>query len=101
MRTSQETHTDDNTDQYDTLLRAMEAGLRISLNGQAPNQPETAELRVLRSSNDETAVDVEESVSGDQYRIHRDPRGELVYSRVGEDGLSYEADVTTIEIIGC
>jgi hypothetical protein len=88
-------------DQYDTLLRAMEAGLRISLNGQAPNQPETAELRVLRSPNDKTVVEAEGTVSGDQYRIHRDTRGELVYSRVDDDGLSYEGDVTTIDIIGC
>jgi hypothetical protein len=80
----------------------MEAGLRISLNGQAPNQPETAELRVLRSHDDETAVEAEETVSGDQYRIHHDPRDdELVYSRVDDGGVSYEGDVTTIEIIGC
>jgi hypothetical protein len=94
-------NTDDNTDQYDTLLRAAEEGLRLTVNESTPTERGTAEMRVLSSSDDETDVHVQETASGDQYRLHRDHRGELALSCIEGAGQSHEADVVTIEIHGC
>lgn len=87
------------TDQYDTLLRAMEEGLLISINNDAKGSIPSDELRVEHSRDDETHV----SLTGafDSYwQIHRDRSGDLVYSEMTDDGLSYEDDVITLEIIG-
>lgn len=87
------------TDQYDTLLRSMNEGLLVSVNNSAYSATPSFELRVEHSRDDETHVSL--SGPGDSwYRIYRDRRGDLIYSEVTEDGLSYEDDVVTLEIIG-
>lgn len=100
--TSTEAETNPKTDQYDTLLRAADKGLRLTVNNKARSQRGTGELQVLRSRDDETSVELKKTVDdGVQYRIHRDFRGDLVYSQLTDDGLSLQGYVTTIEIVGC
>lgn len=88
------------TDQYDTLLRAMEEGLLIGVNNSAtPNAVPLGECRVLWSYDDRTEVAI--SSQGDaEYKIHRDRRGDLIYSEITEDGLSYGDEVVTLEVFG-
>lgn len=87
------------TDQYDTLLRAMEEGLLISINNDAKGSLPSDELRVEFSRDDETHVSLS-GAFGSHWRIHRDHPGDLVYSEVTDDGLSYQDEVITLEIIG-
>lgn len=91
--------TTEELDQYDTLLRSMEEGLLVSINNEAQSELPTGELRVEHSSDDRTEVRLKRGFE-DWMKVHRDARGDLVLSDVTEDGLSYEADVITIEIIG-
>jgi|AntDeeMinimDraft_5_1070356.scaffolds.fasta_scaffold14622_5 hypothetical protein len=92
----------ENLDQYDDILRAMSEGVLISLNNDAGKSLEctpTGELRVEWSYDDKTNVHA--SGFGErEYQIHRDRRGELIYSKVTEDGLDYEGKVISIEILG-
>lgn len=87
------------TDQYDTLLRAMEPGLLLSINNDAAGSIPSDELRVEYSRDDETKVSLE-GPFGSHWMIHRDRSGKLRYSEVTEDGLSYEDEIVTFEVIG-
>ncbi len=87
------------TDQYDTLLRAMEEGLLVSINNESNGSLPSDELRVEYSRDDETNVQLT-GPGESHWKIHRDRRGELVYSEMTENGLSYEDEVVTIEVIG-
>lgn len=89
---------EDEIHQYDTLLRSMEAGLLVTINGAAHSATPSFELQVDDSCDDETYVRL--SGYGREYQIHRDRRGELVYSEVTEDGPDYEDQVETFEIVG-
>lgn len=88
----------EDTDQYDTLLRAMESGLLISINNATDHALPTGELKVEYSRDDETHVTL--GNASERYRIHRNRRNGLIYSEVTEDGLSYEDEVITIEVLG-
>jgi len=88
-----------NTDQYDTILRAMEEGVLLSINNQTKGSTPSDELRVEQSQDDETDLDLT-GPFGSEWKIYRDRRGELIYSKVTEDGLSYEDEIITLEIIG-
>ena len=82
-------------DQYDTLLRAMEPGLLITINDGSGIPSD--ELRVEYSSSGKTEVGL--VGRGQDWMITRD-NGELVYGRCDEFGLSEQYDVVTIEVIG-
>lgn len=90
------------TDQYDTILRAMEPGLLFAINNSISNSLDdlpSGELRVIHSRDDKT--DVTARGHGDtHYRVYRDRRGELVYGEVDEDGVSRESEVISLEILG-
>lgn len=87
------------TDQYDTLLRTMSEGLLVSINNGASDSIPSDELRVEHSRDDETNV-VLTGAFGSRWKITRDRSGDLVYYEVTEDGLSYQDDVITFEVIG-
>jgi len=88
------------SDQYDSILRALEPGTLITINNQ-PNVGElpTDELVVTHSKSDRTNVLLKES-SEVWYRIRRDTQGDLSYVRVKEDGTDYQGKVITIEVVG-
>jgi hypothetical protein len=88
------------SDQYDAILRSLDAGALITLNNQ-PNVGETpsGELEVMSSRNDKTEV-YTTGGSGEFYTIRRAQNGDLVYSRATEDGGDYQGEVITIEIVG-
>lgn len=90
----------DGSDQYDTLLRAMEEGLLIGINNTAKAHAlPLGESRVRWSYDDHTEVAIS-GPDGDEYQIHRDRRGDLIYSEVTEDGLSYQDEVLSLEVFG-
>lgn len=93
--TGQET---EETDQYDSLLRAMEEGLIISINDGTSSAMPTGELTVVYSKDDETHVCLNDGEKG--YRIHRKDNGAIVYSEETEDGLSFVDGVITLEVLG-
>jgi len=88
------------SDQYDSILRALEPGTIITINNQ-PNVRElpSGELTVGHSKDDRTNVLLKES-SEVWYRIRRDTEGDLSYVRVKEDGTDYQGKVITLEIVG-
>ena len=92
-------HCNSDIDQYDTLLRAMDEGLLVTVNNTDYAGTPSFELRVVDSRDDETRVTLT-SPGGRRYRIHRDRHGELIYSEFTDDGLSYEGDVVTFEVVG-
>lgn len=88
------------TDQYDAILRALEAGTLLTVNGQ-PNVGETPsdELEVKSSRSDQTDV-YTKGADGKWYRICRDSNGELIYFRENENRSEYQGEIITIEITG-
>ena len=100
--TNSDTDTDtkriDQEDQYDDLLRAFSEGVLLTLNNSVVQPAGTGELKVQYSNNNKTRVGLRGN-NGEDYQIHR-TNEELVYSEVTEDGLRYEDDVISFEIIG-
>lgn len=90
----------EDTDQYDTLLRAMEGGLLISVNDSTEHEPGTWELEVQDSKDGETYVECK--AGPEEWKvIHRDGRGKLVVGEPDEwAGLRHDVDVETIEVLG-
>lgn len=86
-------------DQYDALLRGLEEGLLLSINNSYSAGLPSDELRVEDSRDDKTWVDLS-GPNNTHYRIHRDGRGELVYEKLTDGGLSHEDEVITIEVLG-
>ena len=89
------TDEDNQSDQYDTLLRAMEPRLLITINGESGIPSD--ELKVEYSYSDRTEVGL--VGKGQDWMITRDGSG-LVYGRCDEFGLSEQHEVVTIEVIG-
>lgn len=95
--TDQET---EDTDQYDSLLRAMESGLLVSVNNEVDFEPGTQELEVERSDEDDTYV-VCKAGFEEWKVIHRNRNNELVVSDMDDEiGLRYDVDVISIEVLG-
>lgn len=88
-----------NEDQYDALLQAAQPGLILSVNNQQPGESGTGELTVTYSDDANTDVHVE-GFDGQEYRIHRNARGELVFAQCTDTNSQSERKVTTIEILG-
>lgn len=89
---------EDRIDEYDAILRALPEGVLLSINNSTSSSLPTDELRVDHSKPTETHVNL--SAGEEYYRIYRDRRGDIVYGKVTGDGLSYEDEVITFEIIG-
>jgi len=95
MHSDQSKKEEQKADQYDTLLRAMEPGLLITINNESGIPSD--ELRVQYSSSEKTEVGL--VGRGQSWMITRN-NGELVYGRCDEFGLSEKHDIVTIEVIG-
>lgn len=85
------------TNQYDTILRTVEKGLLLTINNSVKQLSGTDQMVVEYSYDDKTEVSLR-SQDGARYKIHRD--GVLIYSEVTKHGLSYEGDVISIEVVG-
>jgi len=85
-------------DQYDTLLRSMEEGLIISVNEATPKMPASGELTVEYSNDKETSV-YAKGFNNSDWKIRREGDS-IVYYEMTEDGLSFEDEVVSIEILG-
>lgn len=90
--------TDENFDHYDLLLRAMEEGLLVGVNRDAPSEPGTDELRVEHSYDDKTEVMLKRGHE-DYVTIKRDRNGDLVLID-GEGFGRSRTEVITLEIMG-
>lgn len=85
---------------YDTLLQALEEGVILTINQSDSYSTPSGELQVESSKNTNTDVLLTDALEN-YYTIYRDYEGTLVYAQVTEDGVSYEDDVMTFEIVGC
>lgn len=98
--TTRPTNYDDTPeDQYDTLLRSLEEGVILSINNSLSAGGASYELTVESSKSEKTFVWLN-GPDDSYYQIYRDDRGELVYAEVAEDGLEYQDEVITLEILG-
>lgn len=92
---------DENADQYDAILRALEEGTLLSINNESRSSLPTDELKVVSSRPFETSVRlIRSGYDETYYKIYRTDNGELVYGEVTNGGVTREDNVITLEILG-
>jgi hypothetical protein len=88
---------EENTDQYDTLLRALEEKTVITVNDSTPNSTTLGEFTVEFSNNTTTKVSLYDG--RDYYEIRR-KGGNIIIGLATEEGLKRKKTVETIEVLG-
>lgn len=86
------------TDQYDSVLRALEPGLLITINGSTGDGLPTDELRVEYSNDESTLVRCERH-DGTWFIIKRVGES-IVVRKETQDGSEFYTELITFEVIG-